>query len=133
MKNIPRFNFLTNKFRNGLKNVVWLVVLSSFFSINFYSCKKTGPADALINVVDSSGKAIRGATVILKQDTVVNTSTGVKADIYQEKITDSEGNAFFSFKWEAVLNVEVTKGTQTETDYIRLEQSNTVEKQVILK
>ena len=98
-----------------------------------WSCKKTTPAEALISVRDTNGKAVSGATVVLKQDTVVNSTTGVKADIYEEKITNSEGQAFFSFKWEAVLNVEVTKGTQVETDYIRLQQSKTVEKEIILK
>ncbi len=98
-----------------------------------WSCKKTTPAEALISVRDTNGKAVSGATVVLKQDTVVNSTTGVKADIYEEKTTNSEGQAFFSFKWEAVLNVEVTKGTLVETDYIRLQQSKTVEKEIILK
>lgn len=103
-----------------------------FITLSIVSCKKTGPAEALITVIDAKGKSVGGATVVLKQDTVVN-SNGVKANIYEEKITDSEGRAFFTFKWEAVLNVEVTKGTLTETDYVRLEQSKTVDKLVILK
>ena len=97
------------------------------------SCKKTSPADANVKVVDSLSRPVKGALVILRQDTVVNPSTGVQADIYDEKTTDINGNAFFSFKWEAVLNVEVTKGNLKAYDYIRLEQSNTVSKTIILK
>ena len=108
-------------------------LLLVFLTVVTISCKKTSPADALIAVRDTNGKAVSGATVVLKQDTVVNANIGVVADIYEEKVTDSEGNAFFSFKWEAVLNIEVTKGTLIETDYIRLQQSKTVEKQIILK
>lgn len=116
-----------------VRPVVLLVALALFFSIGFFSCKKTGPAEALVSIRDSSGKSVPGATVILRQDTVVSAQTGVKADIYEKKVTDSQGDAFFSFKWEAVLNVEVSKGTLTASDYIRLEQSKTVNKTVVLK
>jgi hypothetical protein len=64
---------------------------------------------------------------------VVNPSTGVQADINETEVTDSYGNAFFSFKWEAVLNVEVTKGGYKAIDYITLQQSETVDKTIVLK
>jgi len=125
----------TELFRNkwliqaGMKNLLMPACL--LLSMFTFSCKKTGPADALIHVRDSLGKSVAGATVVLRQDTVTN-SNGVRADIYEEKKTDSGGNAHFSFKWEAVLNVEVKKGLDSITDYIRLEQSNEVYKEVIL-
>lgn len=117
-------------------------LLSTFIAVVFLftgvamltsSCKKTSPAEATITVVDSLQRPIKGATVILRQDSVVNPSTGVKADIYDEKISDINGNTFHSFKWEAVLNLEISKGNLKTLDYIRLEQSKTVSKTVILK
>lgn len=135
-KQMKNANGLLSRINNlpiSNKPVGFLVLISFFFSLSFYSCKKTGPAEALVSVRDSSGKAISGATVILRQDTVVSQQTQVKANIYQEKVSDLEGNAFFTFQWEAVLNLEVSKGTLEETDYIRLEQSKTVEKTVVLK
>ncbi len=116
-----------------LKTLFVVTFLLAGIAVLTSSCKKTSPADANVTVVDSLSRPIKGATVILRQDTVVNPSTGVQADIYDEKVTDINGKAFFSFKWEAVLNVEVTKGNLKVYDYIRLEQSNTVSKTVVLK
>lgn len=98
-----------------------------------FSCKKTKPAEANVTVVDTLNRPVGGATVVLRQDSVVNTTTGVRADVYQEKITSGDGNAHFEFEWEAVLNVEVTKDILSAKDYIRLEQSKTVTKTVIVK
>lgn len=97
------------------------------------SCKKTSPAEALITIKDTLGKAVSGAKVVLRQDSVINQTTGVQANIYDEKVTDLNGQSHHEFKWEAVLNVEVSKGSVSEHDYIRLEQSKTVEKTIILK
>jgi|GEM_PF-553552 len=111
----------------GIPLVFILILATSSFS-----CKKTGPAEAVITVQDSFGKPVAGATVVLRQDTVKN-ANGVQASIYEKKISDSQGNASFSFKWEAVLNVEAKKGLDSGSTYIRLEQSKTVPKTVVIK
>ena len=98
-----------------------------------FSCKKTKPAEANVTVTDTLNRPVGGATVVLRQDSVVNTTTGVRADIYQEKTTGGDGTAHFEFEWEAVLNVEVSKGSLSAKDYIRLEQSKTVSKTIIAK
>lgn len=97
------------------------------------SCKKTEPCEAIITVVDTLGRPVAAAKVVLRQDSVVNPETGVRADIFDEEFTTSDGEAIFKFSWEAVLNVEVTYLTTTAKDYIRLEQSETVRKTVVLK
>lgn len=97
------------------------------------SCKKTKPAEANISVVDTLNRPVGGATVVLRQDSVVNANTGVRADVYQEHVTASDGIAHFSFEWEAVLNVEVSKDALSAKDYIRLEQSKTVTKTITIK
>jgi hypothetical protein len=99
----------------------------------FYSCRKTGPADALVIVTDSIGAPVQGANVVLEQDSVVSPNTGAQAIIHQEGVTDYSGQAKFTFELEAVLNVEVTKGALLSRDFIRLEQSKQVEKTIILK
>lgn len=108
-----------------------LTLFASFVMAS--SCKKVSNAEAIVTVVDSLGNPLKGATVILSQDTVVNPSTGVRADINESEVTDSYGNAFFSFKWEAVLNVEVKKGSYKAIDYITLKQSERVDKTIVLK
>lgn len=97
------------------------------------SCKKTKPCEVVVTVTDSTGKAIAGAKVVLRQDSVINPETGVRANIFDEETTAGNGEAIFSFSWEAVLNVEVTYLTQSAKDYVRLEQSETVRKTVVLK
>lgn len=96
-------------------------------------CKKTSPANAEITVVDSLGRTIQGVTVVLRQDSVINPTTNVKADIYDSKVTDVNGKTYHSFEWEAVLNIELKKGNKKSKDYITLKQSETVSKTVTLR
>jgi hypothetical protein len=98
------------------------------------ACKKTnGPCDAVITVVDSLGKRVQGASVVLRQDSVINPTNGTQAVINETKITNGSGQASFSFKLEAVLNIEADKGSLSARDYIRLEQGEQVAKTVVLR
>jgi len=102
-------------------------------SLAVSSCEKSGPAEAIVVVVDSTGKRVPGATVVLRQDSVINPTNGVQSTLKETKITDGGGQAFFTFKLEAVLIVEVDYGTRTGRDFIRLEQSKQVNKTVIIR
>lgn len=115
-----------------MQKIITVIFITIFFSLCF-SCKKTTPAEANITVLDTLNRPVAGASVVLRQDSVINPNTGVRADIFQEKITASDGNAHFEFDWEAVLNVEITKDVLSGKDYIRLEQSKTVNKSIIIK
>lgn len=125
---------LTNNkmMKQPLLALCFLIMVISFSAI-FSSCKKTSPANAIITVVDPAGKNVAGAKVILRNDSVQSPTTGAQASVYQEATTDMSGRAEFSFKWEAVLFVTATKGALSKKDYVRLEQSKTVEKTVILE
>ena len=101
--------------------------------ITVYACRKTGPADAIVTVVDSTSSPVAGALVILRNDSIVKPVTNQQANVYQSQVTDGSGQAEFSFKLEAVLFVEVSKDTQEVKDDIRLEQSKRVEKTIVLK
>jgi hypothetical protein len=115
-----------------MKNIIIAGIVCALFGVQ-WSCKKTGPAEAIIQVQDSLGQPVANARVILRQDSVVNPTTGVRADVYQEQVTGGTGEAFFSFELEAVLNIEVSKDSITENDeYVRLEQNETVHKVVVL-
>ncbi len=114
-----------------MQKIVTTLLLVSLVAFTF-SCKKTTPAEANITVVDSLNRPVGGASVVLRQDSVINPNTGIRADIFQEKITSSDGNAHFEFEWEAVLNVEITKDVLSAKDYIRLEQSKTVTKTIMI-
>ncbi len=111
----------------------YLIPLLFIAIIGWSSCEKSGPAEALITVTDSLGKRVPGAIVVLRQDSVINPTNGSQAVINEVKISDAAGQALFTFKLEAVLNVEVTKGGLQARDYIRLEQSEQVSKTVIIR
>lgn len=115
-----------------LRNLILLLTLLTGV-IAMHSCKKTSPCEAEITVKDTLGRPIAGARVVLRQDSVVNPTNGVRANIFDEQFTTGSGQAFFTFQWEAVLNVEVDFDTLQARDFIRLEQSNTVRKTIILK
>ena len=121
------YNFYT------MKNVFFILVASMLALVVVPACKKTEPCEAIITVVDTLGRPVAGAKVVLRQDSVINSQNGVRADIFDEEFTASNGEALFEFKWEAVLNVEVVSQTQQAKDYIRLVQSETVRKTVIVK
>ncbi len=116
-----------------MKNILPILVSSILGLAVISSCKKTEPCEAIITVVDTLGRPVPGAKVVLRQDSVINAQNGVRADVFDEEFTASNGEAFFEFKWEAVLNVEVVSQTQQAKDYIRLVQSETVRKTVIVK
>ncbi len=112
----------------------YLLILTVIFAAALISsCKKTGPCEAVITVRDTLGRAIGNAKVVLRQDSVVNPSTGVRADIFEEAFTTGTGEAFFKFEWEAVLNIEASYDVMSAKDYIRLEQSATVRKTVVVQ
>lgn len=119
--------------KSSLLKTHLLLIAALILTTGIFSCKKEGPCEAVITVTDSAGVAVKGATVVLRQDDVINPTTGAQANIHAEGTTDTYGKATFEFKLEAVLNVEITKGTKTAKDYIRLEQSKTVYRTVILK
>lgn len=120
-----------------MKNInIYAIVLGTFlFAVTFIhsSCEETSSAKAVITVLDSLNNPVVGAIVELSQDSVINQSTGVQANIYDLQITDAAGITTHEFQWEAVLNIDVTKGNLKTKDFIRLEQSNTIRKTIILR
>lgn len=108
-----------------------LLMLSACITIT--ACKKTTPAECEITVTDSINRPIQGVVVVLRQDSVINPTTNVKANIKDQKTSDINGKTFFSFEWEAVLNIEATKGNKKAKDYIILKQSDRVSKTIILR
>lgn len=120
--------------RRNLKNTGFALLIGLLFSSGFWiSCKKTEPAEAVITVLDTLGKPVRGATVTLFQDSLTNQNTGIQANIIDVNVTDINGESLHTIDWEAVLNVEAVKGNQKARDFVRLEQSKTIYKTVRFK
>jgi len=131
-----RYSMNTRNIRKNcpkMKVTRYILPLLFIASLAVSSCDKQGPADATVVVVDSIGKRVPGAVVVLRQDSVVNPTNGVQASINEMKVTDAAGQAFFTFKLEAVLILEAKKGALEGRDFIRLEQSKEVNKTVIIR
>jgi hypothetical protein len=114
-------------------NVLRLIPLLFIVVMAASSCEKKGPCEAVITVTDSLGRKVAGALVVLRQDSVINPTNGTQAVINEVRTSNSSGQAMFTFKLEAVLILEATKGPFEGRDYVRLEQSETVQKTVIIR
>lgn len=107
-----------------------ILVLGVFVFISFFSCKKEGETKAFITVNDGSGKGVEGATVTLWQDTSVNPSSHLAANIRVTKTSDANGHAEFTFALEAYLNITAVKDTNTARGFVRLKEHETVNQTV---
>ncbi len=116
-------NQMNNK-RNGL--ITGWVIVCLFAFMTFLSCKKDGPTRAVMSVIDSLSRPVQGASVTLWQDTAVNTTNGVQANIRVTKLSDAAGKAEFEFEQEAFLNYVVVKNADTARGFIRLKEHETV-------
>jgi len=116
-----------------MRALLWSALFFSMVVTFSSSCKKEGPADVVITVTDTLGRTISGALVTLRQDSVTNPVNGVQASVNEQQLTDGSGQAYFSFDLEAVLVAEAEKGTQSARDFVRLEQSKTVTKTLVIR
>jgi hypothetical protein len=119
-----------NKEKSG--GITGLIVVALFLALSFFSCKKDGPSNAVITVVDSINRPVQGATVILWQDTAVNKSNGVASNVRVSKKTDAAGKAEFEFQLEAFFNIDVLYNADTARSFIRLKEHETVSKTVVI-
>ena len=93
-----------------------LKILSVFLLVStvLTSCTKEKDTIGIIKVVNSSGQAMNGVTVVLDQQ---NTEPGTDPiiNLKQTKTTDASGKAEFIYKYEAILDVSVSKTSGNDT------------------
>ena len=80
----------------------------------FTSCTKEKDTIGIIKVVYSNGNPVIGATVILDQQ---NTEPGTDPieNLMKSEETDASGLAEFVYKYEAILDVTVSKTSGNDT------------------
>jgi hypothetical protein len=91
------------------------ILLAVFLvSTVFTSCEKEKDTIGIIKVVNSSGQAMSGVTVVLDQQ---NTEPGTDpiTNLKQTKTTDASGRAEFIYTYEAILDVSVSKISGNDT------------------
>ena len=108
--------------RNLLMGGLFLVVAASNFS-----CLKETDCTAVITVVyASTNQPVVGATVLLDCNTCQQTGN-LQTD---QQITDGAGKTNHVFRYPAVLDITVTSPAGSATGVIKLEEGETVDKEI---
>ena len=101
-----------------------LIIIASTFS----SCAKPEDTIGIIKVVNSSGQAMSGVTVILNQQSTIPGNNPID-NLKTTKTTGVNGKATFTYRYEAILDVNVSKISNNDTysgsGVIRLLRSKT--------
>ena len=87
-----------------------LIIIATTFS----SCTKDSDTIGIIKVVNSSGQAMSGVTVVLNQQNTIP-GTDPIANLKQTKTTDANGKASFTYRYESILDVNVSKISNNDT------------------
>jgi hypothetical protein len=87
-----------------------LIIIATTFS----SCTKDSDTIGIIKVVNSSGQAMSGVTVVLNQQNTIP-GTDPIVNLKQTKTTDANGKASFTYRYESILDVNVSKTSNNDT------------------
>lgn len=80
-----------------------LIIIATTFS----SCTKDSDTIGIIKVVNSSGQAMSGVTVVLNQQNTIPGTDPIE-NLKQTKTTDANGKASFTYRYESILDVNVS-------------------------
>ena len=78
------------------------------------SCAKEKDTIGIIQVVNTSGQPVSGATVTLNQEDIMPGTTAI-SDLKKTSTTDLNGRASFTYQYEAILDVSVEKISPPDT------------------
>lgn len=87
-----------------------LIIIATSFS----SCTKDSDTIGIIKVVNSSGQAMSGVTVVLNQQNSIPGTDPIE-NLKQTKTTDANGKASFTYRYESILDVNVSKISNNDT------------------
>ena len=87
-----------------------LILIATTFS----SCSKDSDTIGIIKVVNSSGQAMSGVTVVLNQQNSIPGTDPIE-NLKQTKTTDANGKASFTYRYESILDVNVSKISNNDT------------------
>ena len=89
-------------------------LFSLIIATTFSSCSKDSDTIGIIKVVNSNGQAMSAVTVVLNQQ---NTTPGTDPieNLKQTKTTDANGKASFTYRYESILDVNVSKISNNDT------------------
>ncbi|MBE50500.1 MAG: hypothetical protein CMP51_02285 [Flavobacteriales bacterium] len=99
-----------------MRNFSKIIFTISLISVMFFSCNKEKDTIGIIRVVYSNGNPMVNAKVVLDQ---LNGAPGTDpiSGLRKESTTDARGEATFTYTYEAILDVNVTK-TSGNNNYV---------------
>ena len=98
----------------ALLKILFSLLILLFVSTTFTSCEKANDTTGIIKVVNSSGQAMSGVTVILDQQNTIPGTDPIE-DLRRSGTTDATGKASFIYTYEAILDVNVNKNSGNNT------------------
>jgi hypothetical protein len=117
--------------------VIFAAFVLAGISLTSASCHKDTDCRALISCVDTLGRPVGNADVLLYAPVKPDGKTTYTADVKANGTTDSDGQVKFTFQLPAIFDIRATSVVGTRTlvglSVIKLEEGKTVEKTVTLK
>ena len=93
-----------------LSSILLLFLITTIFT----SCEKEKNTIGVIKVVNTSGQAMSGVTVVLNQQNIIPGTNPIE-NLMKTGTTDAMGKASFTYKNEAILDVNVNKTSGNDT------------------
>ena len=90
------------------------ILLLFVITITLTSCEKEKNTIGIIKVVNSSGQAMSGVTVVLNQQNTIPGTDPIE-NLMKTGTTDDTGKASFTYRYEAILDVNVNKISGNDT------------------
>ena len=100
--------------KNSPHKTLSIIILLIFNALVFNSCEKEKDTIGIIKVVNSSGQAMSGVTVVLNQQNTIPGTNPID-NLRKTGVTDATGKASFTYKHEAILDVSVNKNLGNDT------------------
>ena len=115
------------------KYIFSALVVGLFAIVLGTSCEKKTDCKLTVKVVDSVGMPIAGAAVKVYANVKTATGSSVEADLKADGVSDGSGNAAFTFKLPAILDVKAVFKGKTGVGIVKLEEGKSVDKSVTIK
>jgi hypothetical protein len=100
--------------KKTLLKISSVLLIFLFVSTTFSSCEKEKNTIGIIKVVYSNGNLVNGANVSLSQNNTIPGTSPIP-NLTQSHFTDASGKAEFTYRYEAILDVNVTKNSGNDT------------------
>ncbi len=98
------------------------------------SCQKKTDCKLTVKTTDSAGAVLGNSTVKVFANVKTSSGSTVEADLKATAVSDGSGNAIFTFKLPAILDVQVVGSNGKKgVGIVKLEEGKNVDKTISVK